>query len=243
VRRPLILALAVALLGGAAYAAAGLSNDQAGPPQIQDATALAPDQIKAFADAWAQQPRTDLGIAAGTAKVVIVKFNDYQCGGCAATHVWYKPILEKFEKSNPGAVLYVLKDWPWAMKCNSSLRPEMGAPEHPGACEGAVAARLARAQGKAKELEMQDWLFNNLRSLTPDVVKDAVEKILGVKNFAAEYARLLPEVRKDVEQGVALRIGSTPTYFINGVRLEGPQMPAAYFDLAIQLELKRSAGK
>jgi hypothetical protein len=246
-KKPLVLVLTLALLGGTGYAAAVFSREAAAPPinsQVQDATALSADQAKDFAAAWAQQPRVDLGVAPEGAKVVVVKFNDYQCGGCAATHVWYKPILEKFEKSNPGAVKYVVKDWPWAMKCNSTLRPEMGAPEHPASCEGAAAVRIARAISKAKELEMQDFLFNNMRTLDPAAVKRAAEQMLGVKDFTAEYAKQLAEIRKDVAQGLALNISSTPTLFINGVRIEGTQMmPAAYLDLAIQLELKRSAGK
>ena len=248
VRKPVVLALTLALLTGTAYAAVVFPRENAALPlqpqaQIQDATALSADQSKAFADAWAQQPRVDLGVPAEGARVVVVKFNDYQCGACAATHVWYKPILEKFDKSNPGSVKYLVKDWPWAMKCNSSLTPEMGAPEHPASCEGAAAVRMARLQGKAKELEMQDLLFENLRSMTPEGVKTAAEKILGIKDFTTEYAKQLPEIRKDVIQGVALKINSTPTIFINGVRIDGQQMmPAAYFDLAIQLELKR-AGK
>jgi len=242
-RQPLFLVLTLALLGGTTYATTMLGRADA-PPQVQDANALSPDQAKAFADAWAQQPRVDLGVPADGAKVVVVKFNDYQCGGCAVTHAWYKPIFTKFEKSNPGAVKYVLKDWPWAMKCNASLLPSMGAPEHPASCEGAALARMARERGHAKEVEMQDWMYENLRSLTPDVVKAQAEKVLGVKDFTSEYAKQLAEIRKDVAQGVALKISSTPTIFINGVRIDGTQqlMPAAYLDLAIQLELKR-AGK
>jgi len=247
ITQPAIVVLTLAVLGGTGYAAAVFPRDAAAPPinsQVQDAAALSPEQAKDFAAAWAQQNRVDLGVAPEGAKVVIVKFNDYQCGGCAATHVWYKPILEKFEKSNPGAVKYVVKDWPWAMKCNASLKPEMGAPEHPASCEAAAAVRIARAIGKAKELEMQDFLFNNMRTLDPAAVKRAAEQMLGVKDFTTEYAKQLAEIRKDVAQGVALGISSTPTLFINGVRIDGTQMmPAAYLDLAIQLELKRSAGK
>ena len=64
----------------------------------------------------------------------------------------------------------------------------MGAPEHPASCEGAAAVRMARERGKAKELEMQDWLFANMRTLDPDAVKAAAERMLGVKDFTTEYA-------------------------------------------------------
>jgi uncharacterized membrane protein/protein-disulfide isomerase len=244
-KEPLVPVLVLLLFGGTAYAAAVFPREIGHPPmdgQSQDSTALAPEQVKAFSEAWAQQPRVDPGVPADGAKVLIVKYNDYQCPGCAATHAWFKPILQKYEASDPGAIKYVVKDWPWNAKCNSNLTPGQP-PEHPGTCEGAAAVRMARERGgKAKELEMQDYLFANLQSMTPATVKQAADRIVGVKDFDAEYAKQLVEIRKDVAQGTTLRITSTPTIFINGVRIE-QIMPAAYFDLAIQLELKRTAGK
>jgi hypothetical protein len=136
-------------------------------------------------------PRVDLGIPADGAKVVIVKFNDYQCPGCGATHTWYRPVLERLEKSNPGAVKYIVKDWPWNSKCNFNLPPG-SAPNHPGACEGAAAVRMARDVGMAKELEMQEWLYGNQPTMTPLTVRAAAERILGIKDFDAAYAKKLP---------------------------------------------------
>jgi len=248
-KQPLVLVLTLALLGGTGYAAAVFPREFSVSPmgtQDPDSLAISDEQAKAFAEAWAQQPRVDVGVPAAGAKVLVVKFNDYQCPGCAATHAGYKPILAKYETSNPGAVKYVVKDWPWNAKCNANLIPGQP-PEHAGTCEGAAAVRMARERGgHTKEVEMQDWLFGNLQSLTPAVVKEAAGRLLGVKDFDTEYAKQLPEIRKDVAQGAALRIVSTPTIFINGVRIEAsqsqPLMPSRYFDLAIQLELKR-AGK
>ncbi len=48
-----------------------------------------------FAAAWAQQPRVDLGIPADGAKVIVVKFNDWQCPSCSAAHQAYKPVLDE----------------------------------------------------------------------------------------------------------------------------------------------------
>jgi protein-disulfide isomerase len=191
-----------------------------------------------FAEAWFKQPRIDLGIPADGAKVVIVKFNDFQCPSCRVTHEWYKPVLEKFEQTNPGAVRYVLKDWPWNTKCNPS-----GQTLHPGACEAAVAVRVARAQSKAKEDEMTDWLFAHQQPpATPEEIKKIAKTILGDIDFDAQYQQLLPAIRRDVSDGVALRVSGTPTYFINGVRLN-QTMPPPYFELAIQLEINKAAGK
>ena len=110
-----VLALVLAL--GTAYAAFYVFPKEGTSPKADTAQPTA-DGATDFAAAWSRLPRVDLGIPADGAKVVVVKFNDYQCGGCRYTHEWYKPILEKFKQSHPGAVKYVLKDWPWNGKCN-----------------------------------------------------------------------------------------------------------------------------
>lgn len=190
-----------------------------------------------FADAWFKQPRIDLGIPADGAKVIIVKFNDYQCPMCRITHEAYQPVLDKFEQSNPGAVKYVLKDWPWNTKCNSNAQTL-----HPAACEAAAAVRIARAQGKAKEHEMEAWVFAHQNPpASPLEIQGAAQKILGISDFDRQYQQQLPAIRRDIADGVALGINGTPTYFMNGVRLPG-NMPPPYFELAIQLELNKAAG-
>jgi protein-disulfide isomerase len=192
-----------------------------------------------FEDAWAKQPRVDLGIPADGAKVVVVKFNDFQCPGCRETHEWYKPVLAKFAESHPGAVKYVLKDWPWNSKCNFNTTATM----HPGACEAAAAVRMAHDRGPVKEDEMTAWVYaHQLPPATPEQVKAAAKQILGVADFDREYAEKLPAIRKDVADGGALSIGSTPTLFINGVRIDRQLMPPAFFERAIQLELNKAMG-
>jgi uncharacterized membrane protein len=223
-KRPLVVVLGLALLGGTGYAAAVFPKEGT-RPQAQ-AVPLSEQLANDFAAAWAAQPRVDLGVPADGAKVVIVKFNDYQCPG--------------FAKTNPGAVKYVVKDWPWNARCNFNL--PAGQEMHPGACEGAAAVRIARDRGAAKEAEMQDWLYANQPTMTPATVRTAAERILGIKDFDVEYAKKLPDIRKDVADGAALHIQSTPTLFINGVRIE-QLMPPQYFELAIQLELKKASGK
>jgi protein-disulfide isomerase len=52
---------------------------------------------------------------------------------------------------------------------------------------------------------------------------------------------MLDMVRFDVSLGKQLGVSRTPTFFINGVRVEGG-LPPRYFDQAIALEL-RKAGK
>ena len=199
---------------------------------------LTREAINEFSTAWEKQPRVSLAVPADGAKVVVVKFNDFQCPSCGVTHNAYKPVFEKFERSNPGAVRYVLKDWPWNAKCNYTLNPA-GGEGHSGACEAAAAARMAHDQGREAESKMRDWLYANQQTMSPATVKGAAESLLGIKDFAAEYERKLPGIREDIALGSALRITGTPTFFINGVRVDGQMLHPVYLELAIQLEMNK----
>lgn len=232
---PTMFVLAVLFVAGAASAVAFFPKEGTRPAaETQAPTAQAAQD---FATAWAQQPRVNLGIPADGAKVVIVKFNDYQCPGCGRTHEWYKPVLAKYEKTHPGAIKYVLKDWPWHSSCNFNT----GATMHAGACEAAAAVRMARDRGQAKVDEMETWLYSNQAMMSPITVREAAQRILGVTDFDKEYAAKMPDIRRDIADGGALAIKSTPTLFINGVRIES-LMPAPYFEMAIELELKKAGG-
>jgi uncharacterized membrane protein/protein-disulfide isomerase len=186
-----------------------------------------------FAQWWFQQPRTDLGIPTDGARVVVVKFNDFACGACGRAHYLYDPILDRFEQSHPGAVKSVVKDWPWDTSCNFNAGSTI--PGHEGACAAAAAARMAADRGKYDE--MAGWLYQN-EAGSPQEVRAAAQKILGVTDFDREYALKLPAIRGDIADGGALGIRSTPTYFINGVRLREMLQPAQ-FEMAIRLELEK----
>jgi uncharacterized membrane protein/thiol-disulfide isomerase/thioredoxin len=196
------------------------------------------DAAEAFAAAWAQQPREDLGVPADGAKVVIVKFLDWQCPSCKAAYFAYKPVLDQFAETHPGAVKVVVKDYPLSSRCNFGMTTEL----HQAACEESVLVRLAREVDR--EQEAVDWLFSqpNQQGVTVAQVRDAAESLLGVTDFDAAYARLIPDIQRDVADGQALRVNSTPTYFINGVRAqtESGWLPPAYFELAITLELEKT---
>jgi protein-disulfide isomerase len=58
-------------------------------------------------------------------------------------------------------------------------------------------------------------------------------------DFDARYAATLELVKADVALGNQLNVGSTPTFFINGVKVEGQWAPQ-YFDQAIAYELRNA---
>ena len=202
------------------------------------------DLDKRFLTAWSQQPRVTLNVAPGTAKVVVVKFNDWMCPGCKFWYQQMKPVLAKFQASHPGQVKYVEKDWPWNSQCNAGVTQTI--PGHEAACAAAAAVRLAADRGKREA--MGEWLYANqpetpqARQMMVDRIRAKVDEMLGVKDFAAVYPAKLVDIKKDVADGMAAEIRSTPTYFINGVRAsgaDGGMIPLHYVELAIQQELNK----
>jgi protein-disulfide isomerase len=75
--------------------------------------------------------------------------------------------------------------------------------------------------------------------MTPEKVREGVREIAQVTNFDARYQSVLEQVKADTAYGRQLGVKSTPTFYINGVKLEG-MLPAAYFDQAIEYELARA---
>jgi uncharacterized membrane protein/protein-disulfide isomerase len=199
------------------------------------AAAQGTDRQSEFVRYWEAQPRVQIPVSADGAAVLIVKFSDYQCPACAQSYLDYKEILARFGAKYPGAIKVVTKDYPLEMECNSNLTRDV----HPAGCESAAAVRLARLKGRGEAME--DWLYTNHATLTPPAVRQAARDIGGVTDFDAQYPAVLNQIKSDIGLGTVLGVNRTPTFFINGVRLEGG-LPPAYFEMALQMELKK-AGK
>ena len=154
-----------------------------------------------------------------------MKFNDWMCPACKGYQQAYQPIFDKYEQSNPGEVKLVTKDWPWNTNCNTNvMQTFLG---HEESCNAAVAVRLARDHGKGED--MITWLFANQerlgelgRTRPADAEKEIRAKaseLSGVADFAHEYSVRMNGIASDVATGKILNVNSTPTYFINGVRV------------------------
>jgi uncharacterized membrane protein/protein-disulfide isomerase len=231
---PAALALILVFLVGATAAVAffprGGALATATPGQ-----AAAGDRQSEFIRYWESQPRTQIPVSADGAAVVIVRFSDYQCPSCAQTYKDYKPVVARFNAQYPGAIKIVQKDFPLETECNSNLNRDV----HLAACEAAAAARAAGAKGRGEAME--DWLYANHQILTPAAVRQAAADVGGVTDFDAQYPSLVTSIKGDIALATILGVKVTPTFYINGVKLEGA-LPVPYFELALQLELKK-AGK
>jgi protein-disulfide isomerase len=137
------------------------------------------------------------------APVTIVEFTDFQCPACAAMH----PVLDEVLKQYGDKVRFVVRDFPLLM--------------HANARKAAEAANAANAQGKF--FEYTDLLFKRQKALdTPSLKKYATELGLDRTKFdaALDSGAYAAEVKHDMQDGEVYGIESTPTIFINGVKLE-----------------------
>ena len=235
VTSPLAIALAVLWLGGAATTlaffpreATPVTNALGGLASV--APEVTQDQRSELERFMASAPRVPLVVPNEGAKVLIVKFADFQCPACGQAFLAYKPILAKYAASHPGQVKVVHKDFPLNPNCNQAVRTML----HPWACDAAVAVRLARTHNRGEQLE--DYLYTNQKDMTPESVRKATVDVGQVTDFDAKYAATLEQVKSDIAMGEQLKVNQTPTFFINGVKIDGAWAPQ-FFEQAIAYEL------
>jgi protein-disulfide isomerase len=236
---PVAATLALVWLVGSVWLIA-YSREPGGQAGTAAAAAAAPAPLEAIEqaqlDEWHQwldrQERKSELAPQGPAKVLLVKFNDYQCPSCRASYYLYKDSIAKFEKQYPGVFKFETRDYP--------LNPECGmGGAHPNACEGAVAVRLAREHGKGPEMEA--WLFDHQEEQSRSTIKSALQRIASVspEDYEAKYKSVLPQLHESAQFGSKLGVTGTPTFFLNGMNLKG-SVRVNYFEEAIAYELKKA---
>jgi protein-disulfide isomerase/rhodanese-related sulfurtransferase len=147
------------------------------------------------------------------AEVVIVEFSDFQCPGCAGGARFLGSLVERYGDE----ILLVFKNYPLDRHCNSGITRRY----HEHACEAAVVARCAGAQGKF--WEFHDLAFAQGRQMNSDKIREwAVEAGLSdsqIDACLADKDEALRKIRKDISEGERFGIEGTPTIFLNGRKL------------------------
>jgi protein-disulfide isomerase len=192
---------------------------------------LSDDEKAKLAQWYDMQPVKQPAIPSEGAKVLVAIFSDYQCPHCRKAHNDYKPLVAKY--AGDPRVKFVLHHFPLESECN----PNSGN-VHSASCEAAAAVVMARATGKAAQMDA--WLFDNQDSLTPSSVRQAGKDIGGIADFNGGYQEALKQVRADAVLGGQLGVGSTPTVYLNGRQLGSGVVDPSALDALIQLELNRA---
>ena len=146
-------------------------------------------------------------LSVGDSGVVFVEFLDFECEGCRAAY----PAIEELRSTYGDRVSFVVRNFPL----------------HNNSVAAASAAEAAAAQGKFEE--MYHLLFTTQsewgeKSTSQESVFFGFAEQLGLDmdQFEAVYndPATVEKISRDKEDGVALGVQATPTFFLDGEKLE-----------------------
>jgi protein-disulfide isomerase len=161
-------------------------------------------------------------------KVTLVEFGDFQCPACGAEY----PIVTQLLQTYNGKINFVFREFPL--------------PQHQNAQAAAEAVEAAGAQGKF--FEMYNMLYTN---------QSTWGETNNAMNYFTQYAKALRldmnkwtsdvknkkytnKIQKDINDGYAVGVNATPTFFLNGVAIQGG-LPYNDFKTKIDAALQKSS--
>lgn len=156
--------------------------------------------------------------------ITIVEFSDFQCPSCRQLHDVLKGVTADYPQ-----VRLVFKDFPLKQI-------------HPWAMTAALAGRCAYQQNSAAFWKIYDLIFDNQQIISPDnawqkMLDFSAQAGLDQPTFGAcmSTSEATQAIEQNLKEGQSLSIASTPTIFVNGRRLVGPDRST--LDQYIQFEL------
>lgn len=159
-------------------------------------------------------------IGPADAPITIVEFNDFQCPSCKQFRdETFQPLMDAY----PNKIRFVYRNLPLSI--------------HPEAFAAAQAAMCAGDQNAY--LPYYNKLFDNQQTLGADVyLQIATDLSLDATAFqdCLDNNKYKDFVQKDMDFITNLGGNSTPTFFINGLAVIGPQ-PLSIFKQVIDKEL------
>lgn len=141
-----------------------------------------------------------------TAPIQLVEYGDYECGFCGHAY----PIVKRVQKHYKELLCFVFRNFPLS---------EI----HPHAQMAAETAEFAAAHKRF--WEMHDLLYENQQRLDLPLLVELTELLnLSTDELVESLEKqvYLPKVRSDFLGGVKSGVNGTPTFFINGLRHNGP---------------------
>lgn len=164
-------------------------------------------------------------------KIHLIEYGDFQCSACEAFYPIEKQVLSKYLSK----ISYTFREFPIA-----SL--------HPNALAAARAAEAASLQGKF--FEMHDLLYANqnlwANSSNPQTIFGQLATSLGlnITKFNADFASeaVNDTITADMNDGNKKGVDGTPTYFLNGTKLNNEDIYSVTgFSAAVDQAIKNAA--
>ena len=157
------------------------------------------------------------------AKVTLIEFSDFQCPFCAKG----ADIVSELKKKYGNKIKVVFKNYPL--------------PFHNHAQKAAEAGLCVYEQDKSKFWGMHDAMFADQAGLSDEGLKTKVGKLgLDVSKFTQclSSGKFAAQVKAEMEEGKKVGVKSTPTFFVNGMMVNGAH-PVDVFSELIDAELAK----
>jgi protein-disulfide isomerase len=141
-----------------------------------------------------------------SAEVTLVEYGDFECPYTMMARPGVRRLRHDFEDR----LLFAFRTFPLTRI-------------HPHAQAAAEAAEAAAAQGRY--WDMHDLLFDNQWHLENEDLSRYAQRLgLDLERFDRELAEHVHarRVREDLRGGLESGVRATPTFFVNGLRHEGP---------------------
>ena len=158
-------------------------------------------------------------------KVTLIEYGDFQCPACSA----YEPIVEKLQQDFKDSLVFSYRHFPLTQI-------------HQNALSSAKASEAAGLQNKF--WEMHDILYKTQSewslSANSKEIFIGYAKTLGldVSKFSQdlELKSIDEKIKSDYESGIKLGVQGTPTFFLNGKKIDNPR---SYEDFKKLIELAK----
>ncbi len=171
-----------------------------------------------------KSPDEDIVIGSAYAPVTMIEFSDFQCPFCAKFMLdTYDDIKEEYV--NTGKVKFIYKHYPL--------------PSHNNARKAAQASECALDIGGIDAFEGISYkMSQNNNFLSESNLLKFGSEFVNATEFEAclKSGAMADRVENDLQEGRRLGVTSTPTFFIDGQKLEGAQ-PFSAFQTIIESKL------
>jgi protein-disulfide isomerase len=153
------------------------------------------------------------------AKVTVVEYSDFQCPYCGrAWEIFEKEVYPQYKDK----VRFVFKQMPLTQI-------------HPWAEDAAVISECALQQGNEQFWKIYDGLFSQQAQITKENLAAKSEEIASAAGLdvprlkeCVAGRKTIDAVKSDESEAAAVGVNSTPTFFVNGRRVQGAQNAEAF---------------
>jgi protein-disulfide isomerase len=164
--------------------------------------------------------------------VVLIEYGDYQCPACGQ----YYPIVKQVYDTYKDQIMFQFRNFPLLQI-------------HKNAFAGARAAEAADKQGKY--WEMHDILYENQQTwgaaTDPSTFFEsyAQQLKLDVAKFKVDYASQAVNdlINADISEGQKIGANSTPTFVLNGKKIDQNPRSLDEFNKLIDAAIKQKTGQ